>query len=580
MSTGRDQIGSSRSVNQGFIAALAFAALVGGFLRLYLLSDQVVIDDEWHGLYYVLGKSPGWLLTHFSIPGATCIPLNLYAWALLHSFGWSETLLRLPSLVGGLLCVILTPVAARKLIGSRPAALLGLLLAFSPLLIFYSRLCRPYSCVALLGFAAILLTERWRRTGGGLLGLLALASGSLAIYFHLFAAVAVAAPILVGVIASVRQVRTPSMSPSISIPSPRQWLLFIALLGLLTSLLVLPALIDSVRSTFFKVALSGSLDLRALPQAALLITGTGQPVLAGLFWIALVTGAVSQCRRDPWFGATVVSLYPLHVLALLISRPDSAQAAIVLVRYSIPLVPVSLLLVACGIFSGLESLERYARLRPTLQMPTAVAFVLALAVAGPLAQCYVRPNTFTSHGAYQHHYDTIKWDRSFVSDFTPRDFPLTTTIGADEVSPFYSQLGQQGSTRPIVEYPMLVGDHFNPHYYYQHFHKRPVLIGYTTDMKLSRGLAAGNIYGNTYVDQVLSLVPTPSSLRFHSMVPMDDLADMRAHGVEYVVLHKKFEAQLPAVAPAPPALGRLECLYRKELGQPAYEDGFITAFRL
>jgi hypothetical protein len=32
-----------------FASALALAFLVGLFLRLYLLADQVLIDDEWHG---------------------------------------------------------------------------------------------------------------------------------------------------------------------------------------------------------------------------------------------------------------------------------------------------------------------------------------------------------------------------------------------------------------------------------------------------------------------------------------------------------------------------------------------------
>src|ERR1035438_6732203 len=85
-----------------FASALALAFLAGFLLRLYLLADQAFIDDEWHGLYYVIGKSPAWRLTHFSIPGATCIPLNLYAWALGATFGWSELMLRLPSLVCGL----------------------------------------------------------------------------------------------------------------------------------------------------------------------------------------------------------------------------------------------------------------------------------------------------------------------------------------------------------------------------------------------------------------------------------------------------------------------------------------------
>src|SRR5664279_6546889 len=108
-----------------FAVAIAFAFLSGLWLRLYLLNDQVLIDDEWHGLYYVIGKSPAWLLTHFSIPGATCIPLNFYTWLLGATIGWSELMLRLPSLACGVLCMVAGPLLARDIIGPRRAALLG-----------------------------------------------------------------------------------------------------------------------------------------------------------------------------------------------------------------------------------------------------------------------------------------------------------------------------------------------------------------------------------------------------------------------------------------------------------------------
>src|SRR5437867_736640 len=48
-----------------FALALAAAFVAGLWLRLHLIMDQVFIDDEWHGFYYAIGKSPGWLLTHF-----------------------------------------------------------------------------------------------------------------------------------------------------------------------------------------------------------------------------------------------------------------------------------------------------------------------------------------------------------------------------------------------------------------------------------------------------------------------------------------------------------------------------------
>jgi hypothetical protein len=243
------------------------------------------------------------------------------------------------------------------------------------------------------------------------------------------------------------------------------------------------------------------------------------------------------------------------------------------------LVPVSLLFVACGIQSALEFIAARATLRPALQSVLAFACVGALVLAGPLPQCYVAPNNFTSHGAYQHRYGRIDWQRSFHSDFTPADFKLNTRIRVDEVSPFYGLLAKESGVRPIVEYPMMIGDHFNPLYYYQHFHRRPVIVGYTTDMKLASGLAPGNIYGNTYIDQVMSLVDDPSRLKFRNLISMDDVAAMQGRGVEYVILHKRFEAQLSDVAPPPPDLERLWNQYRKAFGAPFYEDVNIAVFR-
>jgi hypothetical protein len=563
-----------------FAAKLALAFLVGLYLRLYLLPDQVFSDDEWHGLYYVIGKSPAWLLMHFSIPGATCIPLNLYVWALGASVGWSELMLRLPSLICGMLCVVVAPLLARKLIGPRSAVWLAFLLAVSPLLIFYSRICRPYSAVALLAFAAILLAARWMQSGGLRPALLFTGAGVLAIYFHLFAVVTVAAPVLAAFVLHVWMRRPGVPRRVVAGPSLQQWIWVSLVMAGICAILLLPGLIHSLQSTFFTIALKGTFRLQSLGRVVMLISGTGQPVLAGLFWVALIAGAVEQCRRNPWFGWMLASLYPLHALALILSRPNSAQSAIVLVRYSIPVVPVSLLFVACGIQAILEAIAARATLRPALQTLTAFACMAALALTGPLPQCYVVPNNFTSHGVYQHCYGRINWSRSFYSDFTPVGFPFNTTIRADEVSPFYGMLAKNSGSRPIVEYPMMIGDHFNPLYYYQHFHHRPVLVGYTTDMALSRGLAAGNIFGSTYIDQVLSLIRDPSRLRFRNLVSMDDLAAMRGRGVEYVILHKRFEAQLSEVAQPPPDLNRLYLKYQDRLGMPAYEDVNIVAFRL
>lgn len=560
--------------------ACGIALLLGLFLRLYLLPQQVFIDDEWHGFYYALGKSPGWLLTNFSIPGATCIPFNFYNWLVGATVGWTEMTLRLPSLIFGVLMIIVPPLLVRGLMGDRRAALLGFFLAISPILIFYSRIARPYSGVAFLSFTAVLLAARWMQSNNSRDAVLFVVVGALAIYFHLFAVVTVAAPVLMALLFhTVRSLRGPGR-PSSASPTARQWWLASAGIAAISGVLLGPALIGSLRGTFFTVALVGQLQIESVPKVLMLMSGTGHGVLILLFWAGVIGGAIDLCRRNPWFGWTLVSLYPLHILSLLLTRPDAAQSGIVLARYCIALVPVSLLLCSSGIYALLERIAARSALRPAVQLGMAFACAATMALSGPLAQTYISPNNFTSHGAYQHSYRQIDWNYSFRSDLTPAGINLRTWLSAREVSPFYTNIARQPKSHLLVEYPMLIGDHFNPLYYYQNFHQQPVLVGYSTNMTQTLGLAAGNVYGDTYIDQVLTRVQDSSRLKFRNLISMDDLEGMRARGVDYVILHKLFEAELARVARPSPEMGRLLSRYQKELKPPVYEDSHLVVFPL
>jgi 4-amino-4-deoxy-L-arabinose transferase-like glycosyltransferase len=565
--------------DRSFIAILAVALLVGIFLRSYLLSSQVFIDDEWHGFFYAFHKGPFFLLTHFSVPGATCIPLNFYCWLLGKTIGWSEISLRVPTWLFGVLCVLLCPLFAEKVIGRQRAAWLALLLAISPLLIFYSRICRPYSAVAFFGFAAVLLAARWMQTGTLRYGIGFAIAGVLAFYFHLYAVVIAGTPVFTAILLYLYS-RFVKKNKTVAGP-PLQHLLAIAAgMAVAGAILVLPALIRSLRSTFFDVAGHGTPEWKSVPHVLSLFSGTGQPVLVAVFWLLLGIGAVEQVRRNPWFGSTLLILYPLHALALLLSRPDGAQSAIVVTRYCIPLVPISLLLVACGLQRIFDFLASRMALRPALQTVLGVGYIAALAFAGPLPQTYVSPNNFTSHGAFQHRYGLIDWSHSFSSDITPPEFTINTVLRAEEVSPFYMELGKSTGSRPIVEFPMLIGDHFNPLYYYQHFHHRPIIVGYASDVNLGEGLSTGGVYGDTYVDQVLSLVPKISQLKFRTFIPMEDLAAIRARNVQYIIIHKRFEAQLSDILMPLPDIRSLQREYNLKIGPPFYEDEHIVVYRL
>jgi len=196
------------------------SSMAGVFLRLYLISDQVILDDEWHALNFSIHHSVGYLLTHFSYAGANIIPLNAYVRMLLVSLGWSELFLFLPSIVAGIACLLLFPLVLRKKFSDRVAAVFSFLLAISPLIIFYSRACRPYSIYTFLGFLSLWILYAWCLNGGKKFGILYVIAGVLCIYFHFVGIIFVFVPLGCAVIAKLME-----KSPRQQLPPIREKIL-------------------------------------------------------------------------------------------------------------------------------------------------------------------------------------------------------------------------------------------------------------------------------------------------------------------------------------------------------------------
>jgi hypothetical protein len=66
----RDGSASSSSVPEGVLVP---CVLVGAYLRVRGISSQLPMDDEWHGLDFVLTRDAWLLLTHFSRAGANIV---------------------------------------------------------------------------------------------------------------------------------------------------------------------------------------------------------------------------------------------------------------------------------------------------------------------------------------------------------------------------------------------------------------------------------------------------------------------------------------------------------------------------
>src|SRR5262249_32787556 len=101
----------------------------------------------------------------------------------------------------GIAALIVIPVMVRRLWGDAVALVTAALLAVSPVVIFYSRIARPYAPVMLLGSASVLFTLAWLKQGNRRDIVLSSVCGSLAIYYHLYASIPVCAPLAVAVVA-------------------------------------------------------------------------------------------------------------------------------------------------------------------------------------------------------------------------------------------------------------------------------------------------------------------------------------------------------------------------------------------
>jgi 4-amino-4-deoxy-L-arabinose transferase-like glycosyltransferase len=137
------------SAGAGYLP-LALITLLGGVLRFYRLDHQSLWMDE---VLTVLSSHTSLASVLFDPPVDPNIPPLYYLlMSALQGLGDSEIALRMPSAVVGVLSIPLMYSVARQWLG-RTALLAALLLAVSPLHVWYSQEARPY---ALLIFLALL----------------------------------------------------------------------------------------------------------------------------------------------------------------------------------------------------------------------------------------------------------------------------------------------------------------------------------------------------------------------------------------------------------------------------------------
>jgi hypothetical protein len=572
------------SSNRYFWIFYMIAVAAGVFWRLYLISDQILLDDEWHLLNFVIHNSLWDILTHFARAGANIIPLNAYVHLLLITRGWSEILLILPSLIAGIAGLLIFPLALKRIFNQRVAVFFSFLLAVSPLLTFYSRVCRPYSIYTILGFLNIWVLYEWTKTGKKMLGLMFAVVSLLCIYFHPVGLFFVFVPLGCAFIAKLtkRSRRFLGIHESVLPTFKDLTIAGCVILASLALLLTFP-IIQQLTNMNENVG-PAKFSLKTVTGSLQIISGTTNLSLIILFYTMLTGGLVQLYRKSFILGITFISVFTTYIAASLITKFDYANVPLVLVRYIIPAVPMAYVLVAIS----LDSLWQIAwnvgvnkKILNIAYYSAVVCFLFGLFWTGPLRQIYTAPNNFTSHSVFQESYAPLKWDYPRASDMLETAYSLNTK----NMSLFYKRLANQQAVQKIIEYPMLLGNHFNLLYYYQRFHRKNILAGYTLSIKDPPNEKAVGVSGDMIIDQVLSQVKDPGKLKFKNMVNILDMAAVKKSRADMLVLHKNPFAEIFGMnfdhnENELPIVSAISQVYYSLFGPPVFEDNHLIVYSI
>lgn len=563
-----------------FRLGLAAAVCVGAALRLWGWPDQQLLDDEWHALNFVIGKS---LVDVFITQGngANSVPVNLWSWLLLHTVGWSEWLLRLPSTVCGIAAVLVLPLLVMRLWGRAVGLTMAVILALAPATIFYARNARPYAPAMLLAAVSVFATLLWLGDKRRRDVITAALCGTLAISYHLYAVIPVggtfAAVLAVAFLRRFNIIRTDA-------PPVSDVVIAAAIMAVGGSVLVVLPNVLNPWWTAHDLFGYERADVDTVLTVVGLFAGSTTPALQWIFTGLAAAGLARLVVADRPAGLALTFPFVLFAIVVFLNTQDGSSAGIQAARYGIAFFPIGYALVALAVVGGARrALSRLpGRRRAPAAAVGAVVLLAPFIATSPLWTTYAGINNFTGHSAYQYRYAPIDWNLSPERDLAPG-----YRMRRRDVSPLYFDRAFLNQMAGVIEYPMFIGDHFNVLYFCQHFHGRPVRAGYVSQATF-RELPSRDdcVYGNLPVDYVLSRVP-PTLRANCNLTTLVDLTDIERLRHDYrgwlVIVHfnplsESFPSIFDADYPEFPLANPVARLMEKVFGQPVAREERLSAW--
>jgi hypothetical protein len=530
-------------------AGLLGAGVLGACLRCYRIDSQVVFGDEVHSIYRLLHESYAELAGRF-YEHDHCIPLSLLLKRLADSVGLDEVTLRLPSLLGGVVLVVIGPLLAAPFIGRRAAFLFGLLLAISPDLVYFSRYARPYMIATLLVFIAVFALLRWTRTQERSFAILYAACAVLAIWFHLLTAPAVLTPLAVVGLATLRV-------GDAALRRARVRTLLGVAAGLGSGLALLLAIpfwssLDVLFDKTGRVWPTGLTVYAVLTSIPGFVQTPGSPgrALVWVFWAGVAVGALLLVRRASLVVLVLLATSVAQVAAVVLLAPDLVHFYDTFLRYVSWLIPFVLLFLSVALSAAAAPLERLGlgRAAGVVAVALGAGVVLLLFQLGTWRCVYATGSNFPTKSS---HLAACRWGRA------PGDWSYPAV---------YDFLAGVPGSFGVVETPWF--DWWEDRYqHYQEVHRKELFIGFAP-------LADGR-YGVPHFD------PARPALRFGRFVDLLDAARLEERAVRYVLFHKDLPREMHYTTDlfdSRSDVGTTIDLYRRLYGAPTFEDQHVVMF--
>lgn len=527
---------------------VAVAFVVGGFLRVWQLGDQILIDDEWHALHKLFYAGALNIATHFGAADY-CIPLTLYYRGLYDLHVLTEWSMRAPLLLGGVALLVMAPWCLRRAIALPTRAVWVALLAISPVLIYLTRTARPYALSGTLAFIAIIAFRRWwlRMPHARRWAAVYVVCAALAGWLQLLTLSFTLTPFLIYGVAALWRTAFRARHGD-----GRRELLRLAQLGIavvaLLSVFLLPPLINDWAAMIGKAG-RGAVTWDSGYRTVLMLFGIAHPLACVVLGLLTLTGSVRLWRNQRELTVYLWLIMIIGASTICVSHAAWIEHPGVLTRYVMAVLPFMLLFLAEGVVAVLQC---WWTAVPAVGV--ALLAMLALFAVGPLPYQLYWPNQFMGHARFQFAYD-------------PLTALLDTGMKLGKVSPFYFDLARQPPrSLTIVEAPWRPESNFLPLPWYQQIDRQYRKIGLVTPLCGSRDWA--------------EYPASNSHIHLTQFAHLTNILRGDNQGADLLVMHMYPWTSLPPQRLRWPDMRQCLATVEARLGRPFYRDAQIAVFAL